>query len=76
MTISELREIISDLPGDMDVLIPAHPFEGFTGVLFPPCIEESQPVTTSVEEGVEEEAFMLVPCGFFDKEHDETVALN
>lgn len=41
MTILELKNIISELPDDMEVLVPAHPMEQFDGSFFSPCVMES-----------------------------------
>ena len=91
MTIKDLKEIIADLPDDMDVLVPMNPMDGFDGSFFSPCIEETQVITFGLEDIdedeekemkllgkqiPEEESFVLVPCGFFEKEHDPTVELN
>lgn len=78
MTVKELKEMLSDLPDDMDVLIPMEPMEGFTGVWFSPCIEESSVVEMALDEyGDEtEDSLALVPCGFFDIHEGPPAELN
>ena len=87
MTIKHLREMISDLPEDMEVLVPLNAGDGFDGMFFTPCLEESGDAELGLENLDEEEikerellnrppetekSFMLVPCGFFH-EHEEEV---
>jgi len=91
MTIKKLKELIADLPDDMRVLVPAEPKEGFTGVWFSPCEEDSSVITmhgdeNTTEDEVEafenkaidlesEDAFALIPCGFLE-DHDNNHLLN
>ncbi len=82
MTVADLKDLIADLPDDMPVLIPLNPTEGFDGELFSPCLVESGIGTLeglSPEDEQEalllnkpttQEAFVLVPCGYFE-EHEE-----
>ncbi len=71
MNIIDLKNLIKDLPDNMQVIIPGEPFEGFTGFFFSPCIEESQPIEMGTDEDsfIQEMSFALVPCGFYDKDH-------
>lgn len=89
MTVKDLKEMISDMPDDMPVYIPMNPSKAFDGLLFSPCVEESGKSAFAVEEleeierkqnlGLplnEEDAFLLVPCGYSDKKHEEEIPLN
>lgn len=91
MTIKDLKEKIAELPDDMLVMIPVNPSDAFDGLLFTPCIEESEVIEMGLddipEEDIaemellnkpipEESSFMLVPCGYFDRVHDPAVELN
>jgi hypothetical protein len=90
MTVKKLRELLTDLPDDMQILIPAEPTVGFTGAFFSPCSEDSGVTELGTTDLSEEEmqemellgqeiphdkAFVFVPCGFL-QEHDDTHLLN
>jgi hypothetical protein len=90
MTIKKLKELITDLPDEMKVLIPAEPKDGFTGAFFSPCDQDSMAVDMGTEDLEEDEmkemellnkeipsekSFVLVPCGYYD-EHDNTHEMN
>lgn len=90
MTIKKLKELISELPDDMKVLVPTYPTEGFTGHFFSPCDQDSGESEIGGDESMTEEeietaanlgtlqsekVFLLLPCGF-DEEKDHTHELN
>lgn len=90
MNIKKLKELIAELPDEMKVLIPAQPSEGFTGVFFSPCEQDSGELEMGGDETMSEEdvekainlgsletdkSFVLVPCGFYD-EKDHAHQLN
>jgi hypothetical protein len=90
MTVKKLKELLTNVPDEMKVLIPANPGEGFTGVFFSPCEEESTVIEMGGDETMSEEdiekaentgtlemdkSFVLVPCGFYE-EHDNKHELN
>jgi hypothetical protein len=80
MTIGDLKEMIHALPDDMQVLIPMNAGEGFDGAWFSPCIEESGEATLGIDEdeenGETDEAFCIVPCGFFEPHEGVPPELN
>lgn len=91
MTAGELKKLIADVPDDMQILVPVNPMDGFDGQFFSPCTEETGEILMGMEDIDEEEmkerkllgkeipeqkSFVLVPCGFYDKEHDKSVELN
>lgn len=91
MTVKELKKKLATMPDDMNVLVPVNPMDGFDGQFFSPCNEETGEVEMGLDDidddemnelkllGKEirkEKSFVLVPCGFYDKEHDQTVELN
>ncbi len=91
MTVADLKEMLNELPDDMDVLIPMNAGEGFTGAWFTPCIEESGGVELGIEDLTDEEikerkllnkpievdnALCLVPCGFFEPHEGVAPELN
>jgi len=71
MTVKELKELLADMPDDMEVLIPTESF--FNGLFVSPCMVESGEIDIHGEK--EQEAFALVPCGFFElnNEDDEDI---
>lgn len=91
MTVKKLKELLSNVPDEMKVLIPSQPTEGFTGVFFSPCEVDSTVIEmhgdeNTTEEEVEafenkaldipgEKSFVLVPCGYYE-EHDNSHELN
>ncbi len=70
MTIERLKELIEDLPDDMQVLIPAEPREGFTGEMWSPCSQDSGVIGLPDHLGVDENKFFLCPCAFFNTENE------
>lgn len=85
MTIKDLKEKLSGLPDEMEVMIPLNAGSGFDGMFFSPCMEESGEAGFGTEDLSEEEieeykllnkplpeekSFVLVPCGFFEA-HEE-----
>lgn len=90
MTVGKLKQLLKDVPDNMQVLIPAEPTEGFTGAFFSPCEEDSTVIEMGLEDLSEEEiqerellnkevpvekSFVLVPCGYYE-EHDNKHELN
>jgi hypothetical protein len=78
MTVKDLKELLETLPDDMQVLVPIHPMESFTGEWFSPCIEESQVTEMGLdEEGDEtEKSFTIVPCGYYNVHEGPPVEMN
>jgi hypothetical protein len=91
MTIGDLKEMIKDLPDDMDVMVPLNAGAGFDGIFFSPCLNQSGEAEFGTEYLDEEEireaellnkplpaqkSFALVPCGFFDQRKDVCTDLN
>jgi len=76
MTVKDLRNMLEGVSDDMDVLIPMT--GEFDGYFKHPCIEESGVSELGVNEnlGTTAESFILVPCGFFDENHDVSPELN
>lgn len=90
MTVKKLKELLEKVPDEMKVLIPAEPHNGFTGVFFSPCEQDSGEIEMGTEDLTEEDenemkllnkeipsekSFVLVPCGFYET-HDNTHELN
>lgn len=90
MTVKKLKELLANVSDDMKVLVPAQPTEGFTGMFFSPCEEDSGELEMGGDETMTEEefekqenlgmlkgekSFVLVPCGFYE-EHDNSHELN
>lgn len=91
MTVKELKQILNEVPDDMQVLVPLNAAEGFTGEFFSPCIEESGEIGMGTEDLSEEEikerellnkppaiekSFTLVPCGFYEEHEGPHPTLN
>lgn len=82
--------MISECPDDMDVIIPLNAGEGFDGMFFSPCTEESgvgglgineedmdkDEVEELINPSETQKAFVLVPCGFFSEEKDHSHEMN
>ena len=77
MTVRELKELLEGADDDMLVLLPVD-MACFDGYFQCPCVHESGLARLCVDEktGEEKTDFVLVPCGFFDDEHDERPYLN
>lgn len=77
MTVKELKDKLEGLDDEIRVVIPQDS-QLFDGFFYSPCVEESGKSEMGVNENLktEETMFLLVPCGFFDKEHDEREVLN
>jgi hypothetical protein len=76
MKVKDLRRLLQEADREMDVLIPmTHVFDGYWKY---PCIEESGVAELGVNENLKttEKSFVLVPCGFFDAEHNPVTELN
>ena len=86
MNAGKLKELLKDVPDDMQVLIPLS--NEFTGEFYSPCSEDSGSLEMGLipDEEDEKEAellgkkitdksFVLVPCGFFE-EKDHNHELN
>lgn len=91
MTVKDLKRMIRKLPDDMDILVPLNAGEGFDGMFFSPCMEESGEKELGLEDLSDEEiaerellnqevpvklAFVFVPCGFFQEHAGPPVELN
>lgn len=91
MTVRDLKQLLEGCDDDMKVLIPLNPADGFDGMFFSPCIEESgvgEMGTEDLEEDdlkemelldkeiPQEPTFVLVPCGFFEKHEGVPAELN
>lgn len=91
MTVKDLKDKLSGMPDNMQILVPVNPMDGFDGQFFSPCVEETGEISMGMEDidedemkerqllnkpVSEEKSFVLVPCGFYDKEHDQKVELN
>lgn len=91
MTVLELKEMLADLPDEMQVLVPLNAGDGFDGAFFSPCLEESGEGEMGLEDLDEEEiaerkllneppetekSFLLVPCGFFQEHEGPLPELN
>jgi len=81
MTVKDLKELLNGVDENMDVIVPLNAGDGFDGVFFSPCTEESGEGEMGLEDLDEEEiaerkllnrppetakSFILVPCGFFE----------
>jgi hypothetical protein len=86
MTVKELKQKLESVDDSVRVIVPLNAGEGFDGMFFSPCIEESGEAELGLEDLDEEEiaerkllnkpihkekSFALVPCGFFQESHDE-----
>lgn len=86
MTVKDLKEKLQNLPDEMEVMIPLNAGDGFDGMFFSPCVEESGEGEMGLEDLDEEDikerellnkppktetSFLLVPCGFFSEEPHE-----
>jgi len=77
MKVVDLKELISELPDDMDVVM-------LTGhnMIQNACFANSEVVILNIrkkitdKDGEEQEAFLLVPCTCNDKEDHEKANLN
>lgn len=91
MQVKDLKQLLENIPDDMQVLIPMNAGEGFDGFFLSPCIEESGEAglgTEDIDEDElkemellnkpipEEKSFVLVPCGFFQEKHGVEPELN
>ena len=70
MKVKDLKILLKGVDEDMDVLIPLNPI--FDGMFKHPCIVESGVGELGVNENLKttQEMFLLVPCGFFDVDHE------
>lgn len=77
MTVKNLKEMLADVPDDAIVLIPmSGEFDGFWNQ---PCTKSSGISQLTEDENGEEsplDAFILVPCGFFDEPTEPDPELN
>lgn len=91
MTVKDLKQLLCGLPNDMQVVIPLNAGEGFDGMFFSPCNEESGEMELGTEDLSEEEiaermllnnppktekSLALVPCGFFQEHEGVPPQLN
>lgn len=76
MTVGELKEMLEDVPDELDVLIPMT--DKFDGYWKPPCPEETGVSELGLtEDGSEtQSAFVIVGHGFFDEEYGVPPELN
>lgn len=72
MTVAELKNLLEGVADDMEVVIPMNP--EFDGFFQGPCSYESGVGELAVPEATD--FFIIVPCGFFDKEHGVNPQLN
>jgi hypothetical protein len=86
MNVGELKLLLEGIDDSVLVIVPLNAGEGFDGMFFSPCIEDSglgkMGAEDLDEEDIEEmkllnkeipevDEFLLVPCGFFEpKEHN------
>lgn len=80
MTVKELKQLLDGVPDEMEVLIPTG--EQFDGVFRYPCVvesgvsemgmydEEEEAEAKLLGKEVTKESFLLVPCGYFDIDHE------
>lgn len=85
MTVGELKNLLEGVDDNTEVLIPLNAGDGFDGMFFSPCAEESGIGEMGIVDGDEEDLvemellgkktteqeFLLVPHGFFEIEEDE-----
>lgn len=82
MTVGKLKELLKDIPDEMQVLVPMNPMERFNGAFFSPCEEmtgvgdlgieeETDEMRLLNQESASEKSFVIVPCGFFEDHEDE-----
>lgn len=91
MTVRDLKSMLRGMPNDMQILVPLNAGDGFDGLFFSPCIEESGDTEFGTEDLDEEEiaerillnnppetekSFVLVPCGFFQEHEGPIPELN
>lgn len=68
MKVKDLKKLLEGVDDEMDVFIPMNP--EFDGYFQHPCIAETGVTGLGVSETKEEPAFVIVPHGFFDVDHD------
>jgi hypothetical protein len=82
MTVGEFRELSKDVADDVTLLIPLYAGNGFDGMFYTPCTEESGMADVDAhymddDETMGEEQFLLLPCGFFEiNEQKDMVEMN
>lgn len=89
MTVKDLKELLENVSDDLQVLLPMT--MEFDGAFYSPCIEESGVGGLGLEDLSEEDiaehellnkelpsqdAFCLVPCGFFEPHEGVAPELN
>lgn len=66
MNIRELKELIKDLPDDLEVMIPVCGVMGELDEFISPCPQASFPVPLHNDDDLED-TLILAPCGFYDE---------
>lgn len=86
MTVGELKILLEGVDDNTEILIPLNAGDGFDGMFFSPCIEDSGASDVGIDDLDEEDeaemkllgivdtsqpTFLLVPRGFFEEIEDE-----
>lgn len=78
MTVKELKHLLEGVDENVTVLIPET--NHFNGAFYQPCLYDSGIIEMGEDEhSIEEPAFVLCPCGFYDQEqhdHEKPEQLN
>jgi hypothetical protein len=70
MNVGELKELLKEVPDDIQVFFAASDY--FDGLFKEPCLNMSG-VAGMVLNNEEEQAFILVPCNYFNIEDSDNV---